>query len=272
MRFKFIKVDIMKNLVVLLLAVFTAFTTATASAQFLYGVSPYDDMIRIIDPTTGIEISTQTITAVGQTVTGANGMASHPITDELFIIFKASGVSGRLLGTINPGSGVVTEIGNTGDNFSAIAFNATGVLYGVTGDGANTSETLFTINTTTAAATLVLALGAGSDGEVIAFCPVDGLMYHQSGRDTNRAFESIDLNTLVVTPIVPSGFNTDEVFGMTWDADAGHFLLSNIDRQLSSLTTGGIGTLIATWTDGVYYRGLTFSTVVPVELQHFSVE
>jgi len=229
-------------------------------------------MLRIIDPTTGIEVSTQTVTAVGQTVTGANGMASHPITEEIFIIFKASGVSGRLLGTINPGTGVVTEIGNTGDNFSAIAFDATGVLYGVTGDGAATSETLFTIDTATAATTLVLALGNGSDGEVIAYCPDDGLMYHQSGRDTNRAFESIDLDTLVVTTIVPTGFNTDEVFGMTWDASAGHFLLSNLDQEMVSLTTGGLGTLIATWTDSVYYRGLTFSTVVPVELQHFTIE
>ena len=96
---------------------------------------------------------------------------------------------------------------------------------------------------------------------------------HQSGRDIDRAFESIDLGTLVVTPIATSGFNTDEVFGMTWDANASHFLISNIDQELVSLTTAGVGAVIADFgVAGVWYRGLVYSTVVPVELQHFSIE
>ena len=71
---------------------------------------------------------------------------------------------------IPPTPGPTPSGGENGSNF---------VLYGVTGDGADTPESLFTIDITTAATTLVLALGNGSDGEEIAS---DGiLLLHASG-------------------------------------------------------------------------------------------
>src|SRR5439155_12783760 len=96
-------------------------------------------------------------------------------------LLRLQGQSGRQLVKIDSGTGVATSIGNTGDNFAGLAFDSNGTLYGVTGDGATVPETLYTLSTSDASKTLVCTLGNGSDGEVIAFNPDDGLLYHASG-------------------------------------------------------------------------------------------
>ena len=91
--------------------------------------------------------------------------------------------------TINHATGVATSIGNTGDQFAGLAFNSNGTLFAMVGDKKNSigglpPETLFTLNTSSAAPTQVLVLGRGNDGEAIGFNPNDGLIYHASGNDT----------------------------------------------------------------------------------------
>jgi len=215
---------------------------------------------------TGAELSALPLSLPGETVNGGNGLAVHPVTGELFGIIKVAGFSGRVLATIDPLTGVATNIGDTGDKFADIAFDPAGNLYGVTGDGATVASTLFTIDTATAVSTLVVAFGAGTDGEVIAFNPVDGMMYHHSGRDTDPAYQKVDLNTLVITDITRSGFNFDEVFGMVWDHDAGHFLLTNLDQELVSVTADGFATQIATGLSYGYNRGLALPP--PLRVAH----
>ncbi len=173
----------------------------------LFSVSPpdtspmtIDDLLRTIDQTTGATLSSVTITLAGETVRGANGLATHPITGELYALLTLQGQTGRELVTINTTTGVATRIGNTGDNFAGLAFDSAGVLYGVTGEGANVPETLFTLDTATGAATQVLALGNGDDGETLAFNPNDGLFYHMSGI-SDIVFESINLAGPLVTDI-----------------------------------------------------------------------
>jgi len=113
---------------------------------------------------------------------------------------------------------------------------------------------MYTINKANAAKTLFLALGNGADGEVIAFNPANGLMYHWSGNGTN-IFESINLNTLAITPIAQSGVGHGEVFGAVWNSTAGSFYVTDISSRLLSQTIGGTVTLLGT--QGVEdYRGL----------------
>ena len=66
-----------------------------------------------------------------------------------------------------------------------------GVLFAVTGNGA-VPETMYTLNQTNGVSTFFQTLGNGSDGEVIAYNPNDGLMYHWSGGTV--VFETINLS------------------------------------------------------------------------------
>ena len=69
-----------------------------------------------------------------------------------------------------------------------------GFVYGVTGEGAITSESSFTLSQVDASSTFLTGLGAGNDGEVIAFNPDDGMLYHASGRgvpNSDEIFEAI---------------------------------------------------------------------------------
>src|SRR5206468_4000388 len=133
------------------------------------------NLLREIDISTGTTTASVTLTLPGSTITGGNGLALDPTTGRLFGLLKLGGQAGRELVTITMATGVCTPIGNTGDNFAAIAFDSSGVLYGVTGDGATTPRTLFRLSTVDATPTFVLALSGVSAGEALAHDPDDGL-------------------------------------------------------------------------------------------------
>jgi hypothetical protein len=215
--------------------VFMAFVPLPAYAErILYSISRDDDLLRVINPSSGSTISSVPITLAGQVVSFGNGLATHPVTGQLFALLTLDGQTGRQLVIINPNTGVATSIGDTGDQFAGLAFNSSGTLYAVVGDKRNSAggglppETLFTLNTSNAVPTQVLVLGRGNDGEAIGFNPNDGLIYHASGNDTGgdscepfnpsvcvEIFESINPNTLAVTNITLSGAYTPltELFG-----------------------------------------------------------
>lgn len=241
--------------------------SSVQAEKIIYGVAPYDDGIVGIG-TDGVWVSAVNITAPGEdpaiTIDGANALAKHPVTGVYYTILKVSGQTGRSLATIDPETGVAAVVGNTGDNFAGLTFNADGsVLYGISGDGANTSETLYTIDPDTAVPTFLLTLGNGSDGEGIAFNTNDGLIYHASGRDTNPAWETIDPDTLAVTTIgFNGGVTPDEIFGMGYDPGLDLFWWTNLDMDWDTVTPAGLATRIGA-TDGTafpdineYTRGL----------------
>lgn len=69
------------------------------------------------------------------------------------------GVSTRELVTLDVETGVTTSVGNTGDKFASITFGSDGTLYGITGDGVTSPQSLYSLSTTTAAATLLTSRG-----------------------------------------------------------------------------------------------------------------
>jgi hypothetical protein len=261
--------------------VLMAFLSLPAYAQnILYSVSRDDDLLRVINPSTGGTIASVAITLAGKGVAFANGLATHPVTGELFALLKLDGQTGRQLVTINPTTGVATSIGDTGDQFAALAFNSSGTLFAVVGDkkssagGGLPPETLFILNTSNAAPTQVLVLGRGNDGEAIGFNPNDGLIYHASGNDTGgegctpfnpsvcvEIFESVNPNTLAVTNIALSGAYTpfteeySEVLALT-HLSGNVLLLADIDQNLYQITTTGVVTLVGTMDHVV--KGLAF--------------
>ena len=234
----------------------------------LYSISRDDDLLRVVNPSTGSTISSVPITLAGRGVSFANGLATHPVTGELFALLKLDGQTGWQLVTINPTTGVATSIGDTGDQFAGLAFNSSGTLFAVVGDKKNSAggglppETLFILNTSNAAPTQVLVLGHGNDGEAIGFNPNDGLIYHASGNDTGgdgcapfnpsvcvEIFESVNPNNLAVTNIAISGDyaplteNYSEAAALT-HLSGNVLLLADIDQNLYQITTTGVVTFV----------------------------
>lgn len=228
-------------------AVLLALSALPVAAQgsVLWGAQPFVNAYHSINQTTGAFITTQVVTLPGFTVNGILALTVDPTSGNVYIIAKAAGA--RRLAVLNLATGAATDVGAVVTNLSSLAFTTAGVLYATTGNGtpagSGPPETLFTLNKATAAATLVVALGNGADGEVIAYNPLNGLMYHWSGNATN-VFESINLTTLAVTNIPQSGAAHREVFGAVWNGSS--FFISDIDSNLLTQTTAGASTLIGT--------------------------
>lgn len=144
-------------------------------------------------------------------------------------------------------------------------------LYGVTGDGAEISEALFTLSLTDGSPTFVMDLGHGDDGETIAFNPDDGRMYHLSGHATAcsggdlfdcNIFESIDLDALTTTNIDISGnaLSDEENIAITYEASSGTFLVAQnhfTPQVYFRVTTAGVPTVLGSIDHQV--KGLAYS-------------
>ncbi|MEO5959365.1 MAG: hypothetical protein ABIZ49_10965, partial [Opitutaceae bacterium] len=221
----------------------SAFAQATPK---LYSVAREDARLRELSATSGATISSVTMTLTGRSITGATGLAADPTTGKFYALlrlqpFAAEHPSVRQLVTVDVTTGVVTDIGSTGGSgnlsFADLAFDASGVLYGVTGDGSpSLPRALFTLNKGTAAATFFMALGNGDDGESIAYNSDNSLLYHASGKNelslvpapANMFFESINLATKAApTRITLSGPFIDEATALAY-AGGGAFLWSSL--------------------------------------------
>ena len=113
----------------------------------VFGVDPFGANIYELDPNTGATLNSVPVVIDGTPITsGSTGLTTHPITGEVYIIFKSGGPN-RSLGIIDPETGIGTDLGNTFQRFSGISFDAAGNLYAISGDGATPPETLFEIET-----------------------------------------------------------------------------------------------------------------------------
>jgi hypothetical protein len=225
---------------VLILASLASLATTSVNAQ-LYGTNAQANSggnggaLYQFDPDSGAYVagSGTQVTLSGFTVNGVLSVTIDPTDGTAYMILKVTGVPGRVLATVNLATGVATQIGNLGDSFSSLTFRADGQLFGVTGDGATVPETLYLIDKATAAKTLATALGNGDDGEVIAYNPDDGLIYHWSG-NLSRVFETILATPpYTVTDVPITGAPSGETFGAVYDACRNVFIASSSDSTFS---------------------------------------
>jgi len=181
--------------------------------------------------------TTDTLTSSLGNVNGVLGADTDPCGD-VFVVYNS--IQGRNLGKVNLSTGVIDDIGTLNiDGVANITFSENGVLYAVTGDGSTVGETLFTVDTSNAQMTQVLALGNGNDGESIEYCTDDGKIYHWSGWATtsspnNVVMESIDINTLSISniPLHGPGYNSlHNVAGSSY-AGNGKFLVFDVNNSL----------------------------------------
>ena len=248
-----------------------AFPAVGAADSVLYAIDNESPYLSVVNPVTGVEQSYIQITIAGESINRSNGLAVDPTTNKMYAAIKLNSVGGpgRNLVEIDPTTGVGTNIGNMGDAIASLAFGSDGTLYAVTGDGAATPETMYTVNLGNGNLTFFKTLGNGDDGEAIAFNPVDGMMYHMSGRGTGLIFEKINLTTGAITNIPLSGgsyVNPNlEAIGFTFDSEQNLFVGSLIECGCEgglwsyiTLTPNGFlthtNTLQYWWKDYAFYE------------------
>jgi hypothetical protein len=211
--------------------------------SYLWGASPFQDSLWSIDTTTLQVVNRVAPSLAGFTITGITGMAFDPCGGQTYVIMKVSGVTGRVLGTIQLETGVCTQVGNLGDNFSSIIFDRTGQLFGVTGNGAIVPETFYSIDKATAAKTLLTPFGNGADGEIICYDPVHDMFYHWSGNGTVIYEKFANVAPYTIIPISTGGAS-GETFGAMY-VGPDKFLISNIAGSFNYVDT--LGTYTSTF-------------------------
>ncbi len=175
--------------------------------------------------------------------TGAVAIAQSPVTGAVFVVVKDVN-TGRHLAQLNLATGRARVVGELADSVAALAFDAAGTLFAMTGDGGQDAETLFTIDTNTAAMTSVLSLPTQACcGEALAFNPSDGLLYRFTGLDL-PFFQSIDPTLPDVLDLAHVGAAPAEATGAVWDPAAGRFMV--FDGALGVLTVAPDGTTVDT--------------------------
>jgi hypothetical protein len=234
-----------KNIQVLLLIIGCMFCALASNAQTyppvarVYGASPFQDSLWSLDPDiSGLPVDGRFAPFLpGFTITGMTGLAFDPCGFKSYIILKVSGVTGRVLATLNLSTMECTQVGNLGDNFSSLCFDRNGQLFGLTGNGAAVPEALYSIDKFTGAKTLLTALGNGADGEILSYDPITDMFYHWSGNGTVVYEKFANVAPYTVIPI-SSGAAGGEIFGaLYWGPN--QFLLSTIASNFRLVDTLG---------------------------------
>jgi hypothetical protein len=216
----------------------------------LHGVNPFSNaqvdgvdgdggLFRLDVETGEIAFESVVFPTAGGAILGLNALTIDPTTGIYYAILRQTGVTGRLLATVDVGTSDATIVGNLGDNFSSLTFRSDGQLFGVTGDGAAVPETLFSIDKSTAATSVAVTLGNGADGEVIAYNPNDDHIYHWSGGGTVVFERILAVAPFTVTGIPVTGAPGGETFGAVWDGCRDRFLVHDLSSRMKLWSVTG---------------------------------
>jgi hypothetical protein len=242
----------------LMLTVFTVVLVAVipCSATTVY-VSADDDNLYTIDPTTGATTLVGNMGAQMTDIALRNGSMFG--TD-----YPASGPNS--LYAIDPNTGAATLKGSTGVFLNALQFGSDGTLYGAGGApgcgpaGHPTAcNSLYTINTTTGAATLVGSGVYDSSGD-LEF--TNGLYLTSFDNASTDQLFKMDATTGAGTLVGDIGFA--DVFGLAYVPEAGTLYgFNDIGNNVISINTAtGAGTSIANYSSRFEILG-TATDAVP---------
>lgn len=138
-----------------------------AQSQTLYvatGSGGVTGNLYTVDPTTAAATVVGPILAGGLPI-AMTGLAFDPTTNILYGITSNNSPNiARHLVTINPATGLATDIGALGIGGADIAFDAAGNLYMSSGNATN----LYSVNKATGVATVIGATGTGNGGSGLA--------------------------------------------------------------------------------------------------------
>lgn len=189
---------------------------------------------------------------------GGNGLATNPLTEELYALLSCGEDATRLLAIIDTFTGAAAVVGDTGDFFSGLAFSPDGTLVGITGNRGATPNTLFRISIVDANATAICQLPGApqlfGQGQAIAINPA-GVLFEASGNPNQGGIQTFG-SIADLTPTDPlvecnrtdiplSGDAFVQPGGMTF---GGSFLfvdlLNSQGGRLFRLTESGEATLL----------------------------
>jgi hypothetical protein len=137
----------------------------------------------------------------GLPVNGFTGMALDPTTSIVYIIVKYGTNNNRYLATLNTSSSTATKISNLSDKISSIAFDNSGQLFGITGDGGNNPNRFYSIDKSNSSLTELADLSGDfdGDGEAISYNSIDGFMYRLAGEEFLYKIDMTSFNTTLVS-------------------------------------------------------------------------
>ena len=219
-----------------------------------------------IDRESGNSLGTVAISLPGEIIQGGRGLATSPVTEELFAVLSVDDVAGilnirRLLTTIDPVSGIATKISESKvGRAGALAFDNSGTLY--SGESANTGagfeNRLYVLDTVTGERTEFMPIANSEGGIALALNPLDGQIYHLSGSivfDDNvgtPVFEKIDTTSMTRTAIPLSGVDMGHVRAMSFGPDGNFLVVATYEQfgpnqssgRFFRLTPDGVATLL----------------------------
>ena len=229
------------------------FGTDVESAHNLAGtgdvflsVSKAGFLLRETSPTDASTISSVPIKIGESLIDATAGLATNPLTGELWSIVRDSGVfTGDVdlgLVKIDPFTGQATVISQLDDFYVSLAFDSSGTLYTTTDIDAafNDPNTLYSLSTTDASSSPLCALLSNDfllDDKALGFNPNDpNFIYYASGGLFSSAFEKIDITGLPLSPTsttcptttvaIPSDPGVANARAITFSESEGRFLWS----------------------------------------------
>lgn len=141
----------------------------------LLTASTFGDELYELDPSSATTELLGQVSITGDSITGYNGLATNPVDGTVYAVVQLEGNANRRIRnliSLDVGALTATNIGTLSeDGVAGISCLPNGGLIAVTGDGATNPEVLWSVNRTTAMMTMIVALGAGDDGEAIAAVP-----------------------------------------------------------------------------------------------------
>ena len=213
----------------------------------------------ILESSTGAAVSTTPITMTGLTVKGITGMAYDASANITYVLVKHDTVIS--LAQIDLLTGDLSNLVSLSEKFAGLAITPSGTMYGITGDGANTPETLYEIDKSNGNLTLNTQPGTGDDGESIAFNASNGLLYRYGG---GQVFQSIDPMNSAVTDIFLSHPVSNWAHALFYDEMTNAFLFTAED-SIYALSTSGMLTGLAVLDNQDGYKGLVSTAVTGID-------
>lgn len=252
------KTHYMKKLTIAVLLV----TGSSLTAQTYYGaISPEAStgQLDIIESSTGATVSSTSITVAGSSINGITGMAHDASSNTTYVLVKQS--STISLGVIDLSSGDLSNLISLSEKMAGLAITPAGIAYGVTGDGADTPETIYEIDLNNGDISLNTQPGTGDDGEALAYNTNDGLLYRYGG---GLVFQSIDPSNSTVTDIFLSHGVDNYAHALYYNPGTNNFSFAAGD-SLYELATNGVLTGIAEFMDtNDGFKGLLSTSITGI--------
>ncbi len=255
--------------VVISIAIPTAFAVTTTDT--LFGCSPPSsgNKIHQLNKTDASSISNQTIVVAGLTVQGCNGLAVDPTTGTFYAIIKhQANATDRHLVTIDPTTGIGTDIGGMGDTYATLGFLADGSLRTVAGFASPDQEQYYSVNKLTGQTTKLCSVGGfgSGTGQGLALNFDDNKIYHNSGfGGVNMRFATVDnegVDPCGITDLgLPTGFIFAEILAMTYNTNDAIFYGYDFTNYWTMNTTG-FTTLLNGSPQINEFKGLAFTLVL----------